>query len=442
MISIRLTSLGLAACLVLLIGTPAAADPDQLDGTWRRGRFLRSATTTSFSLQRTAPNSYQGLATKPRSECNYRLSLTWATERWELSLEREVFVEGSGITDRLDGTEDETTRSVWRHHRMIALEQRDDRLVGCGFSIQAPTQPEPTPPEVVVPEVVGPEQPPVADGSLGDDPEPEVVVHVLITGFDRFPRPRNHPRWLNTPEDLRTPMINPSGWVVRNFDPETLDPELRRRARIVVHQLTDVPVHYVAGAAQITAEAARVDADVVISFGVGANSGADADVETRCSNVMDDSSEPFAEDDHGPFHLPDAWPPARRADWSDEDQLWAMRYPDNAGVSYNGAKIDEDQPEQLTSTLPVQAIVDRVKDADLRAIDGGYNGPGTYICNNVMFKVIQTQTARGGIGGFIHLASWSERRQDSYHTVARVAIEESVRAYLDRQDAADLATRD
>jgi pyrrolidone-carboxylate peptidase len=233
----------------------------------------------------------------------------------------------------------------------------------------------------------------------------------------------------------REPAINPAGWVVRAFTLEQLSSALRDEVDVQLHKCLDVPVTYVDGARLITDTIRRVDADVAISFGVGANSGADADVESTCSNVMDDDNASPG-DDRGPFQLPPEWPPeGSRGSWSEADRAWLMRYPDNAGVSYNGAPIDPEGPDTLTSLLPVAKIVERVKAENLRAIDGGW-GPGRYICNNVMYRVIQAQAERERLGGFIHLNSWSESRREAYLKVVACAIEESVRAFLDAQAAA------
>jgi pyrrolidone-carboxylate peptidase len=256
------------------------------------------------------------------------------------------------------------------------------------------------------------------------------VVRVLITGFDRFPRPTNHPSWHNYSGE-HVPQINPSGWAVRNFDPLSIDPALRKRARIEVHRLNDVPVLYVEGARAIVNQIQALDADVAISFGVGADGGADADVESECSNIMHDGSGMSGEGP-GPFHLPASWPPAGpESDWSDADRAWLWRYPDNGGVSYNSAKIDPALPDRLRSSLPVDKIVARAEREGLRA-HSGMSGPGQYICNNVMFKVVDAQAKRGKLGGFIHMRGWSESGRESYLKVLRCAIEESVRDVLDR----------
>ena len=47
-----------------------------------------------------------------------------------------------------------------------------------------------------------------------------------------------------------------------------------------------------------------------------------------------------------------------------------------------------------------------------------------------MYQVIRTQAARGKLGGFIHLRSWSEDKQDVFLNAVRCAIEGSVEEVL------------
>ena len=155
--------------------------------------------------------------------------------------------------------------------------------------------------------------------------------------------------------------------------------------------------------------------------------------------MMKDGYSYGGDQDVGPFQIPPSWPPSEPMnEWSDEDRAWLSRYPDNAGVSYNGAEIVPGGPEQLESLLPVDRIVSAVQAAGLRAIPGG-GGPGRYICNNVMYQVIRTQAARGQLGGFIHMRSWSEQRQETYLEVLRIAVEESAREVVERQRARAVA---
>ena len=402
----RARSSGLLA-MALLLATAAMAE--EVDGSWKLEGSATPAAQVEFRLDRTA-DAYQGLTRHPQSGEPRRLTLLYhGDSRWTLVVERPVQV--PGLSGALEG---ETPGTTWGGPLHVQLKKTflGGSLKGSGFKLEAPQDKPPVRP---VPTVSQEERP---------------VVRVLITGFDRFPTLQNHPTWRNTPVGQREPRTNPSGWAVRHFDATTLDPALLARARVEVHVLTDVPVLYVEGARRVCEEIARVDADVAISFGVGSDGNVDADVETECANLMDDASDPFGE--QGPWQLPASWPPAGpQSGWSDDDQAWLWRYPDNAGVSYNGAPIDPTAPDRLTATLPVARIVSRVKSAGLSAHDG-QGGPGRYICNNVMFEVIKTQSARGRLGGFVHLAQWREQKQQDYLMVVRCAIEESVRAWLER----------
>lgn len=389
---------------LLLLAIPAMAQPAAVGGRWKVGEQ-----EVEFSLARDVA-VYAGETTHPASGQARRLSLRFhGGSRWTLLVERRV--EAPGVSGAITG---QTGAPAWGEPVLVELKRGllGGPLKGEGFRIDCPS---PKPPVSSVPDL----------SVLAE----KTVVRVLITGFDRFPRLANHPTWHG---GVANPSINPSGWAVRNFDTTTLDPELLKTVEIELYRMVDVPVLYVESARMICEEAARVNADVVISFGVGADGNVDADVETECANAMDDCSDPF-NPDKGPFQLPASWPPSGpESSWSETDQQWRWRYPDNAGVSYNGARIDPAAPDTLRSTLPVAKVVERAKKAGLSAIDGG-GGPGRYICNNVMFKVIQTQTARGRVGGFVHLAQWSTAKQKDYLTVVRLAVEESARAFAKKE---------
>ncbi len=428
-----------ALLAALLVSGVASADPERLSGRWveRWGVFQRR--TVRFELVRDG-EGWRAEARSPRRGAPHRLTLVRSggagarsgADVWTLRLEQRAT--GRGLSEVL---EEEDGGWRWTSRAEVTLRAKGRQLEGKdddsgAFLIELPTDA------------------PAADGAAGataSAPSPEAgpgelgegsssalpVVRVLITGFDRFPRPVNHPHWVGRGTDLedREAQINPSGWSVRNFDAASLDPALRQRVRIELHRLTDVPVVYVEGARTITERIAAVDADVCISTGVGSGGNVDADVESTCTNLMHDGSGLSGEGE-GPFQLPASWPPAGpESSWSPEDRAWLWRYPDNAGVSYNRKPIDPTRPERLRSSLPVGQIVSRAQGEGLRAHDG-QGGPGNYICNNVMFKVVDTQASRGRIGGFIHLAQWNERKQQDYLKVLRVAIEESVKAFLER----------
>lgn len=413
----------LAACAVLCAVAPLAqADPDdRLPARWREGGGP-VARKVDFVLARCPERGvWTAEVLSPKKREPHQLELRATGQGFQLLVrarEQDTVGAAGAVAGRVAP---DSWR--WGPPRVVSLARTGDQLEGEGFKITAPARP------VDVAPVATTSRP--DPGALGG-PEDLPVVRVLITGFDRFPTLRNHPNnvnWDGTISDRVAP-TNPSGWVVRNFDLARVDPALRRRARIELHRLVDVPVEYVRGAALVTRTISEVQADVCISMGVGSDGNVDADVETTCRNRMSDGSSFGSDLGEGPFQLPPSWPPQRdRQDWSEQDRLWSSRYPDNAGVSMNGKAIEEGGPDSRRSSLPVAQIVERVKRAGLEAHDG-QGGPGTYICNNVMYEVTRVQAQRGELGGFIHLAQWNESKRDDYVKVVAAAIEASVEAAL------------
>lgn len=433
--------IALAALVGLAAAAPSSAQDkkkaEQLSASWQGAEA-----TSRFGLERKG-GSYRGEVTHEGE--HYRLRLRERDGRWELQLNRRTLV---GAAQRVGGGEPRKYR--YRDAGALALDWAagsERVLVGQGLRIEWPEtkQAKAGAPNDESPRDASPKDAPLGSSPDASDPEsgepqddpvapaaPKPVIKVLLTGFDRFPKLRNHPRWVQSsvPEGERLPDVNPAGWAVRHFDPGTLSPELLERAEIQVLRLNDLPVVYVDAAQAVIEAIGRLEPDVVISFGVGANGSADVDVERRCSNLMRDGWGYGDDQDRGPFQLSTTWPPATpRSQWSSEDSRWLSRYPDNAGVSYAGAEIVPGAPETLTSTLPVDRIVAACRAAGLRPIDGG-SGPGEYICNNVMFQVIRTQAARGKLGGFIHLRSWSEDKQGLFLTAVKCAVEGSVEQVL------------
>lgn len=413
----------LAACAVLCAVAPLAqADPDdRLSARWKEGGGP-VARKVDFVLTRCPERGvWTAEVLSPKKREPHQLELRRSGQAFELLVrrrEQDTIGAAGAVAGRVAP---DSWR--WGPPRVVRLTRTNDKLEGEGFSIVAPARALDSAP---VASTTRPDP-----GALGG-PEGLPVVRVLITGFDRFPTLRNHPRnvsWDGRITDRVAP-TNPSGWVVRNFDLARVSPDLRRRARIELHRLVDVPVEYVNGAALVTRTISEVQADVCISMGVGSDGNVDADVESVCENRMSDGSSFGSDLGEGPFQLPPSWPPlADRSEWSEEQKRWSSRYPDNAGVSMNGKAIQEGGPDTRRSSLPVTAIVERVQRAGLEAHDG-QGGPGTYICNNVMYEVTRVQEQRGELGGFIHLAQWSESKRDDYVKVVAAAIEASVEAAL------------
>lgn len=409
----------------LLVCAPALGQ-SELSGRWKDdGKAY-------FTLHAQTNGGYVGTVRSPRDLTLHGLLLTRSAEgQWSLDLNRPAPVT-EGIAGRLEAPAQQS--QTWETLPSVMLTRNGKKLRSAdkAWEIKLPRDFDADSATLSQPnEAAEPDAAPVQQTH-------RPLVRVLITGFDRFPRPKNHPRWIQDGNwdrgTVPEPRINPAGWAVRQFSLEDLDPEFRSKFQVELHKCLDVPVTYVAGAKLITDTIERVDADVVISFGVGSNGNADADVEKTCENLMDDADDPQGES-LGPFQLDPSWPPANmnRGEWTPEERVWLLRYPDNAGVSYNGARITADGPERRTSLLPVDRIIKRMKAArepSLNAIDGGW-GPGRYICNNVMYKVIETQEARGKLGGFIHLAQWNESKRQKYLTVVAQAVEESARQFVE-----------
>ncbi|MGE0710220.1 MAG: hypothetical protein AB7N76_07765 [Planctomycetota bacterium] len=428
---------------LLLLTAVASANEETRDGTWTEG-----GQRSSFSLVQ-RKGAWVGTTRAPASNKLHRLTLRERSGKWELALERKEnvagaaqrlkpglfprmrWVEGGAVALHREG-DDLVGDHTWRIHfpcpRAAAARANAAQPAGAG-EVDATRSPE----GAATPE---------GAGSQASAPDTRPVVRVLLTGFDRFPRLINHPHYAGydgklPPLDERQPSINPSGWAVRAFEVEQhLPAELRGRVRIELHKLNDLPVVYVESGQAVAEAIERLQPHVVISTGVGADGGADADVERTCENLMSDGWSYGSDVDHGPFQLPASWPPAGpTSEWSEEDRAWLSRYPDNNGVSYDRMPIVPGGPDVLHSTLPVERITRAVTAAGLRSIDGG-GGPGRYICNNVMYRVVRAQQARGQLGGFIHLARWNESRQDSYLKVLSVAIEACTEEVLARQAAA------
>jgi pyrrolidone-carboxylate peptidase len=417
------TRSGLFLALLLLV-SPAWGQ-EALSGCWRDGG------SAYFSLSKASDGSFRGSVRSPADLTLHDLRLAQVEGNWVLEVSQVRAVLAIGAAGRLEGPSADSSAeaSPASEPVALALEGRILRSAEGAWQIKFPEGSEASAqPERVDRQTVLPQEAEAA---------PRPVVRVLITGFDRFPRLRNHPRNVTWEGKLQTrePRVNPAGWAVRQLTAGDLDPALFELADVRLHKCLDVPVTYVDGAKLITDAIQEVDADVVISFGVGSNGNADADVEATCSNTMDDANDPRGES-LGPFQLAESWPPEKpKARWSAADRVWLQRYPDNAGVSYNGAEITPGGPETRRSLLPVERIVRRiesVRNPSLKAIDGG-SGPGRYICNNVMYKVIETQEARGKLGGFIHMAQWSEAKRAKYLRVVALAIEESVRQFVEDQ---------
>lgn len=77
------------------------------------------------------------------------------------------------------------------------------------------------------------------------------------------------------------------------------------------------------------------------------------------------------------------------------------RIPDNAGRQPIDERIVADGPAAYFATLPIKAIVEGIREADIPAAVS--QTAGTFVCNHVLYGLLHRQAQQGGRGGFIHV---------------------------------------
>jgi len=81
---------------------------------------------------------------------------------------------------------------------------------------------------------------------------------------------------------------------------------------------------------------------------------------------------------------------------------------DNKGNKFIGKKIQEEGPDGLFSSLPIQQITDSLNEHKYPAEIS--NSAGTYLCNNVMYQMLYEIMKQGKMvpSGFIHIPASHE----------------------------------
>lgn len=77
------------------------------------------------------------------------------------------------------------------------------------------------------------------------------------------------------------------------------------------------------------------------------------------------------------------------------------RIPDNAGQSFSGVPIDPDGETAYMTGLPVHAMIDALRAADIPAYLSF--SAGAYVCNDIYYALLQRQSEHGYRGLFLHL---------------------------------------
>ncbi len=83
------------------------------------------------------------------------------------------------------------------------------------------------------------------------------------------------------------------------------------------------------------------------------------------------------------------------------------RIPDNAENRPEDEIISEDGENAYFSTLPMKKIVSHLKEAGFEANIS--NSAGTFVCNEVMYTLLEKTHASKTIGGFIHIPYCEEQ---------------------------------
>lgn len=172
------------------------------------------------------------------------------------------------------------------------------------------------------------------------------AVRVLLTGFEPFPASSDRD--------------NSSREAVDAYVAGPMPDEI-----VAMHAV--LPVEYDAAPALVEDLISRCDPDIVVGFGQGRSA---VDVETIAYNRKDSAA-------------------------------IAGGVPDNRGVVYGGEPIVEGGPAEHHTALPVDAILARLGELNIRA--NSSTDPGRYVCNNLFYAVMDVAQNTSRVGGFVHL---------------------------------------
>lgn len=82
--------------------------------------------------------------------------------------------------------------------------------------------------------------------------------------------------------------------------------------------------------------------------------------------------------------------------------LMDARIPDNAGYQPEEEKISESGPAAFFSTLPLKALIKHLHERDHKSVIIS-NTAGTYVCNSVMYQLLEYAHRHHLAAGFIHV---------------------------------------
>jgi pyroglutamyl-peptidase len=148
-----------------------------------------------------------------------------------------------------------------------------------------------------------------------------------------------------------------------------------------------LPVEWESAAAIVADVRERCQPELVVGFGQGRSA---VDVETTAYNLMDSS-------------------------------MVFGGVPDNRGVVRAGDLIVDGGPDEVSTGLPAQEILERLDDADIDANES--DDPGRYICNNLFYSIMTGSDSPQRMGGFVHLPRIPRVDDDDRRMLQRVVNE-------------------
>jgi len=99
--------------------------------------------------------------------------------------------------------------------------------------------------------------------------------------------------------------------------------------------------------------------------------------------------------------------------------------PDNAGAQPQDTPVCADGPAAYFSTLPIKQLVQAVCDAGVRAAVS--NSAGTFVCNHLMYSVLNYLAGTGVQAGFIHVP-WLPEQAEGKKNAPSMPQEDMVKA--------------
>ena len=106
----------------------------------------------------------------------------------------------------------------------------------------------------------------------------------------------------------------------------------------------------------------------------------------------------------------------------------AASAPDNAGVVFQGEKVEEDGPESLSVNLPLKELLAALEEEKIPA-KISYSA-GTYVCNTLLYSLLSYIKRENSslLGGFVHIPIDEGQAADFPEGTPTMPLKDVVRA--------------